>query len=171
MCSRSFHRPRIGGYRAEIFSHSAPPVPLETNGGPNETACWTPDGSELVTWDPVEAQDQNIRIFNATTGSTLLVRPGGNTFSAAACGVVTRPGPPLPGNANPYVAVGDYAGNGTLVQVNSQVVGTNQGGGFIFRKQFTSIGLYGHTLVVNSVAVTRDGAYIACGVPELGHWS
>jgi WD40 repeat protein len=153
----------IGGYRAEIFSHSAPPVPLETNGGPNETACWTPDGSELVTWDPVEAQDQNIRIFNATTGSPLLVRPGGNTFSAAACGVVTRPGPPLPGNANPYVAVGDYAGNGTLVQVNSQVVGTNQAGRFIFRKQFTSIGLYGHTLVVNSVAVTRDGAYIATG--------
>ena len=60
--------------------------------GVSQQACWTPDGSQIVTWDPEEAQDETLRIFSAATEKQLFERPGA-TFSAAACGKTFALGP------------------------------------------------------------------------------
>ena len=121
------------------------PADLES-WGVSQQACWTPDGSQIVTWDPEEAQDETLRIFSAGTEKQLFERPGA-TFSAAACGKTFALGP--------YVAAGDYAGEGTLLQTRNfgPYAGTHA--------EFTALGLNGHTQLINSVATSPDSNYIA----------
>ena len=116
--------------------------------GPDQRACWTPDGSEIVTWNPVEAQDQTLRVFSPRTGAELFERAGA-TFSAAACGATFALGP--------YAAAGDYAGEGTLLQTRD--FGPYAGP----HREFTVVGLFGHTQRINSVATSSNGDYIATG--------
>jgi len=125
------------------------PRPSDLGGwGVDQSACWTPDGSEIVTWDPVEAQDETLRVFSPQTGAELFERAGA-TYSAAACGATFALGP--------YVAAGDYQGEGTLLQTRD--FGPYSGA----HREFTAIGLYGHTQRINSVATSSDGDYIATG--------
>jgi WD40 repeat protein len=116
--------------------------------GTDQSACWTPDGDEIVTWNPVEAQDETLRVFSPQTGAELFERAGA-TYSAAACGATSAEGP--------YVAAGDYQGEGTLLQTRN--FGLYAGS----HEEFTAIGLYGHTQRINAVATSSDGDYIATG--------
>jgi WD40 repeat protein len=125
------------------------PRPADLGGwGIDQRACWTPDGSEIVTWDPTEAQDETLRVFSPKTGAELFERAGA-TYSAAACGATSAEGP--------YVAAGDYQGEGTLLQTRN--FGPYAGS----HEEFTAIGLYGHTQRINAVATSSDGDYIATG--------
>jgi WD40 repeat protein len=130
-------------------THVAVPRPADLGTwGVDQSACWTPDGEEIVTWDPVEAQDETLRVFSPQTGAELFERAGA-TYSAAACGATSAEGP--------YVAAGDYQGEGTLLQTRN--FGPYAGS----HEEFTAIGLYGHTQRINAVATSRDGDYIATG--------
>jgi WD40 repeat protein len=110
-------------------------------------ACWMPGSTVIATWNPVEAQDETLRVFSAQTGAELFEHSGA-TFSAAACGATA---------VGPYVAAGDYAGEGTLVQARTNGTGSSA------RQQFNAAGLFGHTEQINSVATSNDGNYIATG--------
>jgi WD40 repeat protein len=130
-------------------------VPPPTSQGPgwgvNEQACWTPDGSEIATWDPLESQDDSLRVFSPRTGAQLYERVGNGPFSAAACGVAAGLGP--------YVAAGDRLGDGFVLQASDLPAGP---AGTV-RREYGVIGLTGHTQAVNSVATSRAGAYVATG--------
>jgi WD40 repeat protein len=150
----------------QIIGFPGRAIPLQSGDGSSEVACWTPAGNELAVWDNSEAQDPNMRIFNAATGAPLLVRPDGYTDSAAACGVAWPPGPHEPGGSVAYVAAGDYQGEGTLIQASTAYTQFDSKGKPDVLPQsheFTTLGLYGHTQRINSVAVSADGSYIATG--------
>ena len=142
---------RIVDFSTGTFVTVQEPASLYSGWGINETACWTPDGSEIVTWNPLEAQDQTLRAFSPRTGAELFERPGSTTFSAAACGAIRALGP--------YAVAGDYAGDGTLLQTRDLVYGPDDA----VRQEFTVVGLYGHTQRINSVATSSDGYYVATG--------
>ena len=148
-------------YKTVILRRAKPPITLATNDGPSETACWIPDGTEVAVWDPVEGQDLNLRIFSAQTGAPVLVRPEGEPISAAACGVAWRAGPHYQGSSVSYVAAGDNTGRAVLVQ--SAQVPSEGGAPPTPIHELTATGLYGHTLQINSVAVSPDGSYAATG--------
>ena len=59
------------------------PADLE-NWGISQRACWTPDGSQIATWNFEENPDPTLRIFSATREKELFERPN-PTYSAAAC--------------------------------------------------------------------------------------
>jgi WD40 repeat protein len=123
-----------------------PPASLRATGWSlSARSCWTPDGSEIVTWNPDEAVDPVLRVFSPVTGAELFER-GGATYNAAACGATAR---------GPYVAAGDDGGAGTLVQDFAPDPQSS--------RQFTVIGLYGHTQLISSVATSPAGDTIATG--------
>ena len=113
-------------------------------------ACWTPDGSMVATWNPIEVQDPTMRVFSAQTGAELFERTDA-TFSAAACGETAKLGS--------YVAAGDYNGGAAMVQVRAQQTKSGTGPG----REFTFVRLNGHSQIINSVAVSDHGDFIATG--------
>ena len=115
----------------------------------NHSACWIPNGNEIATWDQYGANDNTLRIFNANTGAQLFQRIG--DYIAAACGNSIV--------AGPYVIAGDVSGNGILVHTTDLFsIGV--------RREFTAIGIYGHTQAIVSTAASGDGAYIATGAGD-----
>jgi WD40 repeat protein len=99
-------------------------------------ACWLPGRDTVITWDPSEAQDLNLRYWNADSGrETAAVRVPGSTVNAAACGGSAR---------QPWFATGDYGGQGVL----------RIAGGLDY-------GLTGHSQIINSVTASPSGAYLA----------
>ncbi len=96
-------------------------------------ACWIADGKVFVTWDPTEAQDQNLRWFDAQTGAEIASIPFGVT--AAACSRSPT---------QDWVTVGDRSGHVLLRLTNG-----------------TTFSLAGHSRLVTSIASSADGDYVA----------
>lgn len=139
---------RIMTFQNDIFTTVAA---LTIPGGwaSNHSACWMPDGDEIATWDQYGSIDNTLRIFNAHTGAQLFQRIG--DYISAACGNSTV--------AGPYVIAGDVSGNGILVHTADLfTIGV--------RREFTTIGIYGHTQAVVATAASGDGAYVATGAGD-----
>ena len=51
-----------------------------------DLGCWTGDSKDVVTWNPNEAEDLNLRWWNASTGKEINHFPAELTLTAGACG-------------------------------------------------------------------------------------
>ncbi len=118
--------------------------------GADYQSCWTPNGSDLVVWDPSEAQDEIVHVLDGTTGAQVFSHTAATT-SAGACGVDV--------DAGPYAMLGDYEGQATLLERRTVQSSTSAAPTF----QYSEVGLRGHTAMINSVATSPDGAFTVSG--------
>lgn len=99
-------------------------------------ACWTGNGRTLAVWDPNQAQDLTLRLWNTQHGKQAVTFPAtGGTITAVACGS---------GRAQSWVAAGDQAGR----------VG-------VYSATGTTAGLAGQSQMIQAAASSPDGDYLA----------
>jgi WD40 repeat protein len=98
--------------------------------------CWSVDNRYVVTWDPTEAQDLAMRVWNASTGAQVTTMQTGSTIKAATCSAG--------GTSSGWLVLGDQGGAVVLTQSDG-----------------STSRLVGHSGEIRSVASSPDGAYLA----------